>query len=67
MTYEYKCSKCKKVIEKEYPMDADHPDKITCSCGSVANRIFGASFVFPFYLKHDEEGFDYTKHKKTVF
>jgi putative FmdB family regulatory protein len=68
MIYEYKCLTCGNIEELNYHMDDVHPDQVVCSkCGNSANRIFNTNAIFPFWMKPEEDGFDYTKHQKTVF
>lgn len=41
MIYEYKCDNCGESIEKNYSMNAQHPQKITCPyCNEKAHRVF---------------------------
>lgn len=36
--YEFKCPKCRRVIEKMYAVK-DCPEKVKCSCGKMAKKI----------------------------
>lgn len=39
--YEFRCPKCKKIIEEMFPMNKN-PDSTTCKCGSKAIKILSA-------------------------
>ena len=46
MTYSYKCYKCKKEVEKEFPIGSAK-SHVKCSCGSKAERLYSFGVKIP--------------------
>ena len=62
MVYEYKCEICGNIDSLEMSMNEDHPEGIKCSkCGKESRRQFQVNTIFPFWLRPEENRFDYTK------
>lgn len=58
MIYQY-MSEDKEVIEKEFPMSGDIPQKVEEN-GKTYKRVYSASFIVPYVFSHPFK-FDYSK------